>query len=179
MLMQNEIPGVGRRLAALVVDMLVLALANQAIWLGLREVTGSVVVLVVLDYVIMLFYSVIFLSSRGQTPGKIMTRLRVIGAGGGVVTIHQAFVRALLKWTPVFAVLIAQTILSPLPTDFQVPSEAIDPELITPAVEESMAGLTAFLVGAAVWLYLLVTTRRHPDGQAPHDRVAGTYVIRL
>lgn len=174
MLMPNEIPGLGRRMVAMVLDLLMMMLANQALMLGLREATSSLVLLLVLDYAILLCYSTLFVSGRGQTPGKIMTSLRIIGADGGGVSQVQALVRSVVKWTPLLGVLILQAYLSPM--DLQLAHEGAPAE---PLPEGAMAATVVFLAGSLLWLVLLILARNHPDGQGLHDRVARTLVMQL
>ncbi len=175
MLMRDEMAGISRRVMGVVIDLIMLELAMVPLALGLREVTPSPVAVRLLELAVALVYSTIFLSGRGQTPGKIMATLRVIGADGGRLTPRQAFVRSLLKWLPVFVPMIALASMVRMPTnvhDAAVPG----PELVAPSGPLASA---IPLLSLALWFILIVSTRRHPDGQAPHDRVAGTYVVRL
>ena len=174
MLMQNEIPGMGRRLVGLVVDLFMLLLAHVPISLALREMTPSPVAVLVLDYCILLVYSTVFLSRRGQTPGKVMTSLRVISADGGVVTQQQAFIRALVKWTPILGVVVLQALIAPPSLDLQVA-----PEPDVGLGDVGLKGALVEVIQLGIWLALVLITRRHPDRQAPHDRVAATLVMRL
>ena len=176
MLMPNEIPGLGRRIIAMAVDLLMMMMANQALLLGLREATNSLVVLLGLDYVILLCYSTLFLSARGQTPGKIMTSLRVIAEDGGGVSQSQALIRSVTKWTPLMGVLIFQALFSPVPMDMQLPHEGAPSQ---PLPEGAVEGTVVFLSGSVLWLVLLAIAKSHPDGRGVHDRVAKTMVMKL
>ena len=182
MLMPNEVPGMWRRLIALVLDLLVLSLANVALSGALREITAAPIAVIVADYFIMLVYSVVFLSQRGQTVGKMLMGLRVISPGGGAVTQQQAFIRSLVKWTPIFTILILQAALAPPAagpeqaatriTEAPVEQAEVAPETVLPAMAVSFVGMIIALI-------LILITRRHPDRQAPHDRVSDTFVTRL
>ncbi len=175
MLMQDEIPGMGRRLVALLVDLLMLVLAYVPLSLALREMTPSPVAALVLVYFTSLVYSTVFLNRRGQTPGKVMASLRVISADGGVVTQRQAFIRTLVKWTPMFGILALLGVLAPSPADLQ--QMVSDPA--AQQVDVNLKGVLVEGIGLVIGLVLLVITRRHPDRQAPHDRIAHTLVMRL
>ena len=120
MLMQDEMAGLGRRLLAVVIDMLMLKLLDLPLSRILREVTPSPIAALVLEYGITLVYCTIFLARRGQTPGKIMTSLRVISVDGGAIGRARAFVRSTVKWTPVFAILIVLSVLNPYAEPHQV-----------------------------------------------------------
>lgn len=179
--MPNEVAGLGRRMAALLVDLLMLKLADLPLSRMLREVTPSPVAVLALEFAIVLVYATVFINRRGQTPGKIMTGLRVISADGGMVTQGQAFVRALVKWTPIFGALILLAALNPLPADpHQV---ALDPERVMapPEVDPNRAMAASIVAYAAVALGFVLAwiARRHPDRQALHDRIAGTLVMRI
>lgn len=177
MLMQSEVAGVGRRLVALVVDLMMLTLASIPLQMGLREVTFSPVVLVILLYLVMLCYSTIFLSGRGQTPGKIMASLRVISLDGSMVDQRQAFVRSVVKWTPIFGFWI---IFIWMGSVFGNPEAMVQRSVGEKVVlEQEFFSSGVLLMGVIVGLFLIVKTRRHPEGQAFHDWTGGTCVIRV
>ena len=177
MLMQEEIVGLFRRLVALMIDCVMLHLVYIPIWLAIREMTPSPVAVWVLAYITALLYSTIFLGKCGRTPGKIMTSLRVIGADGGVLTQRQTFLRSLIKWTPIFAILVLAAALTPVPTTS--PPSVPDTPSIGPDASPAASAAVVSLVGLAVAVVLMGLARSHPDRQALHDRIAGTYVIRL
>lgn len=174
MLMGNEIAGMGRRVVALFIDLFALALLNVPLSLAFKDMTLSPLSERLIAYFAMLIYATAFVSRTGQTPGKMIARLRVISERGGGVTQGQALVRALLKWTPIMGILIVLAGLSPPPGGVQM-SDGV-------AVTEQPAGVAAgvvTLLALAMWFVVFAVTRRHPDRQAPHDRVAGTHVMRL
>jgi uncharacterized RDD family membrane protein YckC len=181
MLMPNEIPGMGRRLLAVILDLLLLSLATTPLAPRLREITPEPAAILVLNFVLALLYSTFLLTARGQTIGKMVAGLKVIGTDGGSVTQVQAFLRSLLKWTPIFGMLILQAGLAPLPT---VPSGTVPkpPGLPQPADIEpatALASSAVSVLGLSVLLLLFVLTKRHPDRRAPHDRAVHTLVMRL
>ena len=177
MLMQNELVGLGRRLLALTIDVTMLFLAHIPLSLIIREMTVSPTVILLLDYAIIIIYSTVFISGRGQTPGKIMFLLRVISAKGGAITQRQAAIRAVVKWTPMFVVFIALAVMSPPQADPQTYLQPDAGAIQNP--EAAMPATVVTLVGMAIALVLIILARIHPDRQAPHDRIAGTYLIRL
>ncbi len=175
MLMGNEIAGMGRRVVALFADLLALALLNVPLSLVFKDMTLSPVSERLIAYFAMLIYATAFVSKTGQTPGKMIARLRVISAQEGGVTQGQALARALIKWTPIMGVLAVLAGLSPSP-------DAVQPMSAESSSSGQPTGVAAGIVSLAaiaMWLVLFTITRRHPDRQAPHDRVAGTHVMRL
>ena len=181
MLMQDEMAGLGRRLLAVVIDMLMLKLLDLPLSRTLREVTPSPIAALLLEYGITLVYCTLFLARRGQTPGKIMTSLRVISVDGGAMGRPRAFVRATVKWTPFFAVLIVLSVLNPYAEPHQVALGA--GRVLTPPPDFDAEGQhlwsAVLYSGALLGLVLVWITRRHPDRQALHDRVSGTLVTRV
>jgi uncharacterized RDD family membrane protein YckC len=173
--MRDEMAGVGRRVGAVLIDFVMLELAMWPLGLAIRELTPSPAALRLLQFTIAVMYSSVFLGERGQTPGKIMVALRVISADGGAMNPRQAFVRSLAKWGAVFTPLIAISAMVTLPTNVQnigtqaplVPMEV--PDLVP------IIGFLAF----CLWFVLIVVTRRHENGQAPHDRLTATTVMRI
>jgi len=175
-LMAGEVPGIGRRLSGLVIDFIMLELAMWPLGLAIRELTPSAAVLRLLQFVIAVFYSSVFLAERGQTPGKIMASLRVLSTDGGPLNQRQAVVRSVIKWACVFGPLVLMALaIGPLPTNVQQIGTEVP--LIEPEMDPLM-GVYGFVI-AGLWLALLVITRRHRDHQAPHDRVAGAMVIKV
>lgn len=89
----------GRRLAAALLDGVIMTVINFVIALpfgimagvaGASEegaVAGSAIMLIpqVLGWVINLVYMVYFIGSRGQTPGKMVLKIKVVSASGGQV----------------------------------------------------------------------------------------------
>ena len=181
MLMQNEVSGMGRRILALLVDLFMLKLADIPLSRTLREMTPSPLVVLVFEFCILLIYSTVFVSRRGQTPGKIMASLRIISAEGGAVTQGQAFVRSVVKWTPLFALVIVLSVISPFPVD---PSRmALDPKaMVSPGGVSGDQVCLADIVlygGLVLWFILVAIARKDPDRRGLHDRIAGTLVMRL
>ncbi len=181
MLMQDEMAGLGKRFLALVIDMLMLKLLDLPLSRALREVTPSPIAALVLEYGITLVYCTVFLARRGQTPGKIMMSLRVISADGGAVGRTLALVRSTVKWTPVFGFVIVLSALNPYADPHQVALGA--ERVLTPPENVDAGSLHAwsiiFYSGWLLGFVLVWITRRHPDRQALHDRLAGTLVMRV
>ncbi len=181
MLMQDEMAGMGKRFLALVIDVLMLKLLDLPLSRALREITPSPIAALVLEFGITLVYGTVFLARRGQTPGKIMMSLKVISADGGAIGRARALVRSAVKWTPIFGFVIALSALNPYVDPHQVALGA--GRVLTPPAELDAGSLHAWsIVFYSGWLlgFVLVwITRRHPDRQALHDRVADTLVMRV
>ena len=173
--MRDEIAGVDRRVGAVLIDFVMLELAMWPLGLAIRELTPSAAALRLLQFTIAVMYSSVFLGERGQTPGKIMLALRVISADGGAMNPRQAFVRSIVKWGVVFAPLIAISAMVTLPTNVQnIGTQApLEPMAVPDLVP--IIGFLAF----CLWFVLIVMTRRHENGQAPHDRLTATTVMRI
>ena len=173
--MDDEVPGIGRRFSGLLIDFIMLELAMWPLGLAIRELTPSAAVLRLLQFVIAVFYSSVFLAERGQTPGKIMMSLRTLSSDGGALNQRQAILRSVVKWGCIFAPIISMAILTPLPTNVQqIGTEA---PLVAPELPPLLPVIG--FVAALIWLILIVVTRRHRNRQAPHDRLAGSMVIRV
>ena len=129
--MRNELVGMWRRMAALVIDGIMLILASIPLSLIIREMTLSQVAIWLLLLGIMIIYSTVFITRRGQTPGKVMMMLRVISEKGGAVTQRQALIRSAVKWVPVFSVFILLATVStppPNPQDYLRPDGGLVPK---------------------------------------------------
>ena len=113
----------------------------------------------------------------GQTPGKMLLRLRVIDAHGGGLNYVQTFRRAVVKWSPVFVLFIVMALLTPEEV-YQGPMGGEGVEVVEVEAQSAVASSTAMVIGTVGWLVLIHMARRHPDGQGIHDRVAETFVIR-
>ncbi|MDP6040910.1 MAG: RDD family protein [Candidatus Latescibacteria bacterium] len=174
MLMQSEIAGVGRRLLATVLDVIILHLALSVVT---RNMLLSPAGIWVVDFIIAVVYSAMFLGLKGQTPGKMVLGLRVIDVNGGALDYVQTFRRSIIKWLPVFGLFVVMALVVPEELQKRPASgEMID----TVEIDAQSATLSSvvMVVGTIGWLVLIHLARRHPDGQGMHDRVAGTFVIK-
>jgi len=179
MLMRNEMAGLGRRGIAVVVDLMAVSLLAG---IALREMALPPLGMEVVRHSMMLIYSTVFLSQWGQTPGKMLMRLRVMGSEAGTVIPRQAFLRALVKWTPIFVVFALLMVLMPFPTDLQQRVPELADEQAEPLAMDSgstVGGHMVAIAGVALVFFLILVTRRHPDRQALHDRAANTYVVAM
>lgn len=84
--------GFGRRLAAQLLDALMLSAVGALLGLLAPDSVG-VQVLVAVGSVL---YYVLFIGMRGQTPGKMALGVRVVGPDGGVPGVGRAFLREVL-----------------------------------------------------------------------------------
>jgi uncharacterized RDD family membrane protein YckC len=177
MLMASEIPGMGRRLAALALDLVVLRVLEAPLSKVVRASAEEPVYLVLMQFVVMLLYATILVSRNGQTLGKMAVKLRVINVNGGSVQMLHAALRSVVKWTPIFCFLALLAAAMPTVGADGEPQVAAD--AATPGAEGS--ALAAGLSYAAILLGLVLfwLTRRHPDRRSVHDRVAGTVVMRV
>jgi uncharacterized RDD family membrane protein YckC len=173
--MANEIPGMGRRLAALAIDLAVLRLLETPLAKLVRDAASDPVYMVVMQYVVMLLYATVMVSRDGRTLGKMAAKLRVISARGGGVRMGQAALRALVKWTPVFGFLAALAAAMPVVGPDGAPVIPEDPQAAPPG-SALAAGLSYGVILLGLVLFWL--TRRHPDRRSVHDRLADTVVMR-
>ena len=174
MLMQSEIAGMGRRLLATVLDFVILHLALTVV---LRNMLLSPAGVWMVDFILIVVYSAVFLGITGQTPGKMLLGLRVIDAHGGGLDYGQTFRRAVVKWSPVFMLFIVMALLTPEEL-YQGPVDGEVMDAVEVDAQSVLASSIAMVIGTVGWLVLIYLARRHPDGQGIHDRVAETYVIR-
>jgi len=174
MLLQNEIAGVGRRAVALILDLVVLLVGLSVITRGM---VLSPVGMWLMVFAIAICYSGLMVGLRGQTLGKMAMGIRVILPGGGRLNYGQTFQRAVLQWLPIFGIFILLAILMPE----ELRNRGAQPNLVEQVDLDSNASVVSsaiVLMGGILWLVLLHKARKHPDGQAVHDQVLGTYVIK-
>ncbi len=174
MLMQSEIAGMGRRLLATVLDFVILHLALTVV---LRNMLLPPAGVWMVDFIFIVVYSAMFLGITGQTPGKMLLRLRVIDAHGGGLNYGQTFQRAVVKWAPVFVLFIVMALLTPEEV-YQGPAAGEVMDTVEVDAQSALFSSVAMVIGTVGWLVLIYVARRHPDGQGIHDRAAETYVIR-
>ena len=167
--MQNEMAGIGRRLTAVLIDFIMLELAMWPLGLAIRELTPSAATLRLLQFVIAVMYSTVFLGERGQTP----VSLRMLSSDGSAVNPRQAVVRSILKWGFIFVPIIWLASLVTLPTNVQ--RIATEAPIELPPLPEIVPVL--MFVFFCLFVVLVIVTRRARDRQAPHDRLAGTIVM--
>ena len=156
-----QIAGFWRRVAALSVDALVLAIIGFPLGLLLGERIAPVCTparLIGLPIIIFYFGALGSRLGKGQTPGKRLLGLRVVGANGQPLTLGRAFIRATMLSLP----WICNGI------QFGVVGQ----------VGLALTWVAGILVfgggGAIIGTYLLNRRTR----QALHDIVVGSYVIQ-
>ncbi|NPV61037.1 MAG: RDD family protein [Methanotrichaceae archaeon] len=95
-----EYQGIGIRFVSLLIDSIVLGLLLGALGaiLGVGRASGTA------EWGWGLFYFLVYLAyftylegSRGQTVGKMITKIKVVGENGGKIDMNQAFVRNILR----------------------------------------------------------------------------------
>ena len=136
----------GTRLTARIVDLLVIMVLGSVLASLPRSVVVSVVV-----FIAGAAYETAFIATKGQTPGKMVTRIRIVSADGG--------------GNPGWGASAARWALPAIASMARVVAWAVGAEWVT----ESLLGLAGMLVYAS----LLWNRRR----QGWHDMVAGTLVI--
>lgn len=179
--------GFARRLAAFVVDLLIVYIAVvvllQLVLDPLREALGPGWVRVgwfYIGYTLLtvslptwLYFAGYESSDDQATLGKRWLGLVVTSSDGGRPSFARALGRTILKLLPlelahVAIAVPANPFVDPLTGVFTVPA-------MTDLGGSVLAGLfiSLLLLGAT-----LLTAALHPDGRAPHDLLTGTYVMR-
>lgn len=132
----------GTRLTARIVDVLILAVLGTVLG-SVADIAGA--------FIIGAIYETVFVATKGQTPGKMATRIRIVRTEDGATPDWRA---AAYRWA--------------------LPAVASVARLVAPAVgvESDAASLLA-LIGVLVYVSLLWDKRR----QGWHDKFARTLVI--
>jgi len=168
---EMERPSVLRRFACIFVDGLLLGVVGlllHFVILGtpffnprdqnLRSLLADEAVASTLGVILGLAYFTYFHGLRGQTPGKMAGKIKVVNLDGSPITYSKALVRALFY---------------------------SGPQLLTPItffiVLESPGAATAFQVVVGIYAIVNVLCALFDRAQqrALHDRLAGTRVIKL
>jgi len=92
--------GVGIRFVSLLIDSIVLGLLLGVLGsiLGIGDLSGTAEWGVgLLYFIIYLAYFTFLEGSKGQTIGKMVTRIKVVREDGGNIDMNQAFMRNLLR----------------------------------------------------------------------------------
>lgn len=104
----------GDRVSAFLLDLLIIIVATIGVWLlaGLSAVVGlaevGVSFALVVGFLLWNFYFIHFeIRWGGVTPGKRLTRLRVISRGGGPLTAEAIFARNLMRNLEFYVPLVA------------------------------------------------------------------------
>ncbi len=98
---QMEYKGIGIRFVSLLIDTIVLGLIFSALGsiLGVRGMQGEMIPWYwgLLYFVIYIAYFTILEGSKGQTVGKMITRIKVVREDGRPIDMNQAFTRNFLR----------------------------------------------------------------------------------
>jgi len=94
-----EYQGIGIRFVSLVIDSLVISAIFGALGsiLGFNAMSQSSWSLGLLSFAFYIAYYTYLEGSRGQTIGKMITRIKVISEDGGPIGMDQAFKRNILR----------------------------------------------------------------------------------
>ena len=117
-----DVAGIGSRLLAFVVDMLLVGLIEFCVVLliaGLLSGTDGVGALLLLSFLTFIVYVGYFVvaeaSSGGRSPGKRALHLRVIRVDGGAAGFSEALIRGLIRLVDVAVGIIPPLIIAAVP----------------------------------------------------------------
>jgi uncharacterized RDD family membrane protein YckC len=77
---------------------------------SVQAIVQRVMIVSVVNNVVWLLYSVVFVGWRGQTPGKMLLGLKIIRVDGGEVDYVKAFIRWIGYWLSTFILFIGYII---------------------------------------------------------------------
>jgi uncharacterized RDD family membrane protein YckC len=157
--LQVAVAGVGERLAALVIDLGLLAIVYGACALFFTMALGAPALIVFAGFVVRHGYFVLFESRwQGQTPGKRLLGLKVVQRDGGPLDARSVFARNLVRDVELLVPLLLLA----------------DPNMTT---GESPLWLWVPAMAWVAVFALLPLVHRHR--MRAGDLVAGTVVVRL
>jgi uncharacterized RDD family membrane protein YckC len=105
-LLDADIAGFGTRCIAAILDYLLLLVAMivigllylQSVPMGDRDETGTIAILVLIQFILIAFYHLFFeFIWNGQTPGKRWVGIRVVQSNGLPVTVSAVLIRNLVR----------------------------------------------------------------------------------
>ena len=136
----------GTRLTARILDLLILAVLGTVLASVGGEIAGPAVAVIIAAA-----YETAFIATRGQTPGKMATRIRIVRSDDGAIPSLGA---SAARWA--------------------LPAAASIVSVVASAVGAAWAAASLLeVLGVLVYVSLLWDTRR----QGWHDKVAQTLVI--
>ncbi|MDH5509730.1 MAG: RDD family protein [Nitrospinota bacterium] len=175
-----ETPGIGSRFLALLADSFIIGMVSILVFvvlgynmfdselgkalygdhpdpaLGVFRIQGAITL--GLQFVTILYFA-IFHARGGQTPGKMMARIKVVGFDGALISLKLASLRALYYAGP--------SALTTLPLI-----------ILTDVNTISMAyGTMSFLAGMWVMVDIILALMDRAEQKSLHDRLASTRVI--
>ncbi len=155
-------------LAAVMVVLAVVAIGiGGALLRGMADelIPLTFLVSVVVGLLVNIFYYTVFVGRTGQTPGKKLLKLKVVRSDGGEMTYGRAFLRwvgYLINLLPLGGLLlITRAVL-------KLTGEVGTGEIV------AVLAVVTYLGSFGYWMVVLSSQK-----QGLHDKVAGTYVIRL
>ena len=130
----------------------------DSLWNTLRGATVETAA----DVLISLIYSVVFVGWRGQTPGKMLLRLKIIRTDGGEVSYFGAFTRWIGEAISLFLLGIG----------YFMAATSGGPKALFLVIGTTIVAIAVFFIG---YVMAAFTTNK----RALHDYIAGTRVVRL
>ena len=112
-------------------------------------------------------YLVGFWIWRGQTPGKMVMKIKIIKSDGNPISIGKAILRCISFIAPAIIICVVYIIFVGFVLNFLL------------HIKVGIIGMTVELLAlpAVILLPYLLMIRRSRKKQALHDKIAGTYVI--
>ena len=104
------------------------------------------------------FYFAVFWRFSGQTPGKMLFKMKIVDADGNTVSIYRATLRSVLLVTPAITIYLVVSVLTHL-------------------TSENMFFLLVILTSVVILLHFFMIILDNKK-RTLHDRIAGTCVIK-
>jgi len=161
-------PGFFQRIFALLIDSVILfiigailGISLESFWVGLEGWGGYVGFIILLGY-----YGTLNSKVRnGQTVGKEIVSIRVVGKDGNPLPIGTSFLRSTILLLP----FTLEWLMRPLESEQMALAKFID------ILNSGIPFITTGAALAIIYLYVFNQKTR----QSLHDVIAGTYVIRV
>jgi uncharacterized RDD family membrane protein YckC len=103
--------GFGSRLISLIIDSIIVGVANFIIQYAVTAAIGSQALFAVIAIVITLAYTVYFFTSTGQTLGMKMLGIKAVDANGHVLSTGAAVIRFFGAWVSVIIIFIGYVMM--------------------------------------------------------------------
>ena len=159
--------GFMRRLLSMIVDSIILIPGYFFIFMAFYYPTaewgqGNILVAVLVTgfvlFIALSIYFTIMWRLFGQTPGKMLFKMKIVDFNGNQISIRRAVLRSIVLVTPVIIIYLVVSVGTHL-------------------TSKNMLPLLLILISAILLFHFLLITRDKKK-RALHDKIAGTCVVR-
>ena len=167
--------GFGLRFISLLIDYMIASTFTKLIMAAGNNSIGNLVGAVVLSLCFLVFYHVFLVGKCGQTPGKMITRIKIVRLDGAKIRWLDAWLRYSVEIFFFICTVLVATLIG-LKTSMGTTLDSIDPDTLGLRWVFIIYSLLHILLIVYAWSEVIVLLTNEKR-RAIHDFIAGTVIV--